>query len=928
MTSPAYRLAVERLEQLLSPRVVSRTLRMGMQPDGLTPASVDADALEPILKGAVFRQLQVAMAPDQARQAVQELLAELREAEASPEAQGEAPADESAEAGSDGAAPAPQEGAAEGAAEAAPARSQPSGPADPAADPRLRRLQQELRPFNLYFEWPEVRKLRAQIQLLEQEIRAGRDGEEVEAEAERQLEQVRQKLEDTLVLQARELGELEEAFEEVRSLGGAKVRRLEAMLNQVRESQAGRQIAQAELERARKLARDLRKLMASSVYQQGDAPQGPQRAEGAGLQEQLHKLDLEGERDELRHVRRERAALWGYRPDLGDRLEELERQLEQGLGLGEALQTFRDELEREERSQARAISEELDALESRLDGLADEDVQELTRGIEVVRGVLGEGLPDSADMVRLRDLERLARERGRTADADARADASEGRRRLDAQRELLDRLEADLLRHGEEDHEASETLRDALAALRAAQAEERVDDDAADAAREAAARLAEASAGDDAAAGTHRQVRALLDDLDGLATLLDAERAAAMRAELEGIAERAPVPDHELAAAASAVTELRERVLSGARQRLDRLSSEAARWGMNEELTALQEANERLEAGRDPGLAGLQRRVDEARATLKREQVDRLHDLERERERLRDVDATVEARVDEALTLARTQIDEDAPARALQAASAHLEELAGTVERRIADFVPRLDAALEAFERVERLNSEDVAAARRILHHLHGQRDAFERISPGLRAQLEAALQEAEELLATLQEEEAATRAIADRLMSGNHFDDVLGLFGDAGEAAAEGAGGGRGHEATGAAQDAEAWLSRRHGEHGVRAAALLDRARQVTASRGLGDAAEATVAERTETMLRDVEALGKALARGRAHMITLEAERGALLLRRTEHGSALLNSADPSALGLLLRALREDDTLNEVLSRDAREDPDVAGGA
>lgn len=231
MTTPTYRLAVERLEQLLSPRVVSRTLRMGMQPEGLTPEAVDADGLEPVLKGPVYRQLQVAMSPERAREAVEGLLEELRNAEAASNGHHAAPAASEADPAVAAGDSDPPEGRDAGGppADAAPGHLGPVAPArsgdgsgDVEQDPRLQRLRQEMRPFNLYFEWPEVRKLRAQIQLFEQELRAGGTGEEVEAEAERQLDEVRQKLEDTLVHQARDLAEIEEAFEEVKPSVGRR----------------------------------------------------------------------------------------------------------------------------------------------------------------------------------------------------------------------------------------------------------------------------------------------------------------------------------------------------------------------------------------------------------------------------------------------------------------------------------------------------------------------------------------------------------------------------------------------------------------------------------------------------------------------------------------------------------------------------------
>src|SRR5690606_38504328 len=91
------------------------------------------------------------------------------------------------------------------------------------------------------------------------------------------LEAVAQKLEDQLVLQAREVGELDEALEVVRSLGGPKVRRLESLVNHMRSAQEARHLAPAELERARRLARDLRKLIESSVHAEAPGEDGEGR---------------------------------------------------------------------------------------------------------------------------------------------------------------------------------------------------------------------------------------------------------------------------------------------------------------------------------------------------------------------------------------------------------------------------------------------------------------------------------------------------------------------------------------------------------------------------------------------------------------------------------------------------------------------------
>src|SRR5690606_15164810 len=302
---------------------------------GRTPATAVVATLAEILKGQVCRQLQVTMPVTEAKATVANILERLREV-------------------GDDTAPAPR-GGLEAQAE------------------RLQNLQQALKPYNLYFEWPEVQKLRAQLQLLEAEHEAGREAGTLLADAEAQLEAVSQKLEDQLVLQAREVGELSEALEAVRSLGGPKVRRLESLVNHMRSAQEARHLAPAELERARRLARDLRKLMESSVYseaQEGDAegqtaPAEAEADEGGVFDvgtedeeiltidvgnltpeasERLRLIDLAAESEDLAALRDEHGVLLDYRPDLAARFEALAADLAAGRTVADELAELREAL--------------------------------------------------------------------------------------------------------------------------------------------------------------------------------------------------------------------------------------------------------------------------------------------------------------------------------------------------------------------------------------------------------------------------------------------------------------------------------------------------------------------------------------------------------------------------------------------------------
>ena len=82
-----------------------------------------------------------------------------------------------------------------------------------------------------------------------------------------------EKLEEALLRQAQDLAHLEEALERVRPLGGPKVRRLESLIQIVREAHREGTLAQGEVERARALALELRKYLASSAVQPATLPE-------------------------------------------------------------------------------------------------------------------------------------------------------------------------------------------------------------------------------------------------------------------------------------------------------------------------------------------------------------------------------------------------------------------------------------------------------------------------------------------------------------------------------------------------------------------------------------------------------------------------------------------------------------------------------
>jgi len=794
MTNLAYQTAVEELEAVMSPRVVSRSLKEGLRQHGRSPDTVDVATLEEILKGQVYRQLQVTMPVTEAKATVASIVERLREV-------GESK-------------PAPPRGGLEDQAE------------------RIQRLQQSLKPYNLYFEWPEVQKLRAQLQLLESEHEAGREAGTLLADAEAQLEAVTQKLEDQLVLQAQELGELTEALEAVRSLGGPKVRRLESLVNHMRSAQEARQLAPAELERARKLARDLRRLMESSVYSE-EAVEG-----GAGVDledeaaqdeeglldvsveeedvldidvgsltpeasERLRLIDIAAEAQDLASLRKEHALLLEYRPDLAERFDALQAELDAERSVAQELAALRDALPAAAQAARDTLRAELEELSRELEAMpASVDNAEVRQATRVALGIIASTLPAAADVEHVRQLRDLAREQ---AEAQRRAEEAL-ETQLRAQEDLVRRLQDTLVRY--EAHSPAEDvqrLRAELESLRLAhenrtlvpevmasvrQAEERL-------ARELAERATEES---ERRRARIESMRAQLLAVPATATLGD--RLDAALREVDRLLEEhvgseaasALLLDEEMGpqlpldaahadfeALESLIAAIRNEAVVSVRRRLERLAEKAGEIASVSFAERIQAAMTDLEDGVFPDLAGLEVELDRASEAARTHQLGELHRLGREAQTYASLDFPEVEELLDLLASERQQLADGGHARRLGEAAILLDRVESRVEQRVASVPQRLDAALARFEEVAKLNSDDVATVRRILQHLDSQREALGRVSVGLRLQLEASLTQAEQLLSSLEEEYEATRLIADQLVAGGLLDGVLGALGGLG---------------------------------------------------------------------------------------------------------------------------------------------------
>lgn len=588
MANPVYQATIEELEAVLSPRVVSRSVKEGLNQVGRTPDTAGIEDMEQILKGQVYRQLQLTMPVTRAKEAVAEIIEKLRQASAG-------------------------EGQSSGAA---------AGGLDRQGQ-ELERLQDALKPFNMFFEWPEVQKLRAQIQLLEADHSANRESPALLKGATEQLQIVIQKREDQLVLQARDLGELQDALEELKPLGGPKIRRLDTLVNQVKTAQENRQLATAEADRAQRLVRDLGVALEAEKAEQARATAGeaaakepPMPAAGpgavshqgveptanvthsgiapaAGAQgsastaslarspkpsaeqaqqapqaqtvpeltepldvdseeadllsteaprldeaatERVRKLDLNAEQRQLRQLETDFAEVLAYMPALGQRFAELRSELDEGRSVSGVLATLGSDMASTRVALREDLKEELDEILGWVPNLHQEiDTTELVQAVRVTLGILSTALPSVADVDHGRRLAQVAREQ----DEELRLSEQTHAQQLAEQDQLIGRLEATLLQSGADDEAIRsevEKLRAEFEQLQHAQAHKTVVPEIVAAVRQAEERLARSLA-DRATERSDRRrarlsaLRARIESLPITDTLQD--RTEAVRLEIE-----------------------------------------------------------------------------------------------------------------------------------------------------------------------------------------------------------------------------------------------------------------------------------------------------------------------------------------------------------------------------------------------------------
>jgi chromosome segregation protein len=394
---------------------------------GKNPNTASARDIEKVLKSNVYKQLQVALPPSGAKALVQKVLDELQALEK--------------QFGSD--APPQKDPALERQAEA------------------LGKLEEGLKRFNLYFDWAEVSKFKSQLNVIKEQQAGGKVVPDLLRDAQSQLVALERKLQDLLVRQAQDIAELQTGFEKVKTIGGPRVKRLEGVISQIVEAQQEQTLAAGEVERARKLVLELRKLIESSVVNLPPVVKNPtilpstvsqirlpsssdddaividdsvtqtqtdlpDVVEVEGLDDDSLNIDLDfpelelsPEQSErvkdielaedarlLEGIRSEFAALFELSPDHKAEFERLEQQNLERVVQSEAIQALRPNLETSRSALLVEQQQRLEALQQSLPRFAELDTSQVSMTAQIATGMLQSGTLASEELRKIEDLMR------------------------------------------------------------------------------------------------------------------------------------------------------------------------------------------------------------------------------------------------------------------------------------------------------------------------------------------------------------------------------------------------------------------------------------------------------------------------------------------------------------------------------------------
>ncbi len=691
------------------------------------------------------------------------------------------------------------------------------------------RLEEGLKRFNLYFEWPEVQKFRSQLQVIRQQHSVGNKVEQVITDAVAQLEALDRRLQDLLVRQAREIAELQADLDRVRSAGGPKVRRLESLITQIAEAQSASTLAPAELERARKLAGDLRKMMESSVVKSPIEEEPltveeplPVPPSGTGeflleveyaesdtefdldfthlepeQAERVRDIDIKRETRQLEDLEEKYRTVLNASADLGVALAELKHRNDARELAGKDIEHLNHTLEsrqaallEEQRNRMQELQNTLTRFEE-----AGIDTGELRMMLTISEGVLGSGVVTD-DMVSLEDASRtLERQYAERQEVSTEAEAKSarqlarqtsvvtemravieslsvlGQEKIEPFRNRVDELET-ISNAGELNEALLQSLAQDAQALQQ-EYEQRALKDANDAeAREQhEAEVLVQRQRDLAILRGHQMALTTLPDTPELGEALSTVQARLSAAVFS--LEQNSVGD-DLSELQNLILGLRQDYSKHYAGRLESLETQVRDYRAVELLDAVAQARAELETGRIPDVSGIETELRGKREV-------RLNEQRRE---LSELETTMREYAH--LPLASALLKELAQARAghesgqlidLASVWTGMGALRAAEDAALIDWRNRVDVLMLETMPYREFGGETTTRLLRLLDVLANERQ-LESVSPQTRKTLETTVSEAESLAATVRDEYSAAQSVAAAL-NNSEIENLLGVFGN-----------------------------------------------------------------------------------------------------------------------------------------------------
>jgi len=642
-------------------------------------------------------------------------------------------------------------------------------------------LQEALSRFNLYFEWPEVQRLRSLAALVKASESEGQPITGLLKEARDQIALLDEKLQNALLRQARDISDLEDALERVKSIGGPKLRRLQSLLKQIKEAQTADTLATAEVERARKLAADMRKLIESSVVQNPtlvpeaqpqpensliDLEGEPEAAEGDGFEllidfeslepevaDRIREIDLAEERRRYERLREQYASVWD-----AEGVTELRTAVEERLDKGELageklsqLQLALDDAAKDALAEARARYEWLSERLRSLDLEGGLSTGRARSQLELIKESLDMGVLPG-------DLEEAERQIHALEEALAKQKTEEARRaRVLEEAEGFVKNAKEALK--DEDLPEIAGFRERLALLETGLAAGEVDEALLGRLKaELPEVLNQIALAGEAAKVQRARLIADLESLPPFETIKSA--AATLRLQVDELSPE------ELE---KAIAELRQQALELSRGELEELARLATSYGVD--TSAIDAAKAELAKGKFADLENLRRQVEAAVAAKRQQSKQALEGLAAAAKRLEGMGGE---KLLAEIAAATKQLDERTPD--LAALKAELDALLQKREELRRELGERYQAVRERFEKSRSVGGETAYKTQALISFLDRGAGRLDRLGTGGLIEFERALGEAEKLVAALEEEYAAAKQVAEQLQDTN-LDDLLGVF-------------------------------------------------------------------------------------------------------------------------------------------------------